>query len=274
MLEIFQYKFMWRAILASVFGGASCGIVGVWVILLGIPFVGVAMSHAAFAGAIVGLLFGFNPLASAIIFCLISSLFIGPMAEKADFSFNTSVGIIFSFTLGIAFMGLGLIKGPKTEALNYIWGSILTISDGDCILLLAIFACLSLFLVCFYKEIRAVLFNCEIARASGMPEKFIFYSLLLLCAMTVSLNLNTIGGLLIFSLIIAPPSAAYQLTYNLKMMFLLSALFGVASCLAGLFFSYLFNVPCGAVIITCASLIFVVCLVFSPKRKVKLYEQA
>lgn len=274
MLEIWQYEFMRNAFLASVLGGASCGIIGVWVILMRMPFVSVAMSHAAFAGVIMGLLFNLNPMVMAIIFCLVSAGIIGPIADRAEFEPNVSVGIIFSILLGIAFLGLGLIQGPKTEALNYIWGNILTTSRKDIRFLFAITLAVLIFLILFFKEIKTVLFNREIARASGIPEKIIFYLLLFLAGIVITLNLNIIGGLLIFSLIVNPPSAAYQITYSLKTMFILSAVFGIISCLIGLIFSYLLNLPSGAVIIIASSVIFGISLIFSPKRRVKKYEQA
>ncbi len=269
MGNFWHYGFIQNAILASLLGGASCGVVGVWVMMMKIPFVGVAMSHAAFAGVVMGLLFHLNPLLIAIIFCLVSAGIIGPIADRAELEPNLSVGIVFSAVLGIAFLGLGLIKGPRTEALNYIWGNILTVSEQDILFLWITALFLFLFLIFFFKEIEAILFNREIARASGIPERPIFYLLLFLSGVVIALNLNTIGGLLIFSLIINPPSAAYQLTYNLKFLFLLSAIFGVISCLLGLFFSYLWNLPSGAVIIIVSSIIFGISMVFSPKRKVK-----
>ncbi|MFH1762327.1 MAG: metal ABC transporter permease [bacterium] len=271
-MEILQYEFMQRAVLASIFGGICCGIVGVWVIMLGIPFVGVAMSHAAFAGAVFGLLFHVNPLLVALAFCLASAAVVGPMADRADFDPNISIGIVFSIVLGIAFLGMGLIKGPKTQALKLIWGNILMISGWDIIFLIVNSIFIMVFVLLLFKEILAVLFNREIARAAGIPEKLIFYLMLMICGITVTLNLNTIGGLLIFSLIISPPAAAYQLTYNLKTMYILSVIFSVSSCLLGLFFSYIFNVPSGAVIIICASLIFGISLIFSTKRKVTTGE--
>lgn len=274
MFEILRYGFIQRAIFASVIGGASCGIVGVWVIMMRIPFVGVAMSHAAFAGAIFGLLFHTNPLGMAILFCIASAALIGPVAERAEFDPNLSIGIIFSIVLGIAFLGMGLMEGPKTEALNFIWGNILMLSKGDLLLLGVMALAVFLFSILLFKEIQAILFHREIARASGIPEKAIFYCLLVLSGLVVTVNLNTIGGLLIFSLIINPPSAAYQLTYSLKKMFFLSGFFGVASCLLGLLFSYLFNAPSGAIIIIASSVIFALSLVFSPKRRVKRYESS
>ena len=91
--------------------------------------------------------------------------------------------------------------------------------------------------------------------------------MLVLCGLSVTANLSTIGGLLIFSLIVNPPSAAFQLTYRLRTMYLLSGLFGVLSCLVGLFVSWLTDAPAGAVIIIASSAVFGVCLLFSPKRK-------
>ena len=252
---------------AAVLGGAACGLVGVWVVMMRIPFVGVAMSHAAFAGAVVGLLAGVNPLLGAAAACVIASLLIGPLAERSDLEPNVSVGIIFSIVLGIAFLGIGLLKGPRTAALGYIWGNILLVSNRDLIVMAVMAAVVVAFLLLFFKEIRAVLYNREVARAVGVPERALFYAMLVLCGLTVTANLDTIGGLLIFSLVINPPSAAYQLTWRLGTMFLLSALFGVGSCLVGLLVSYLTDAPSGAVIIITSSAIFGISLLFSPKRR-------
>jgi manganese/iron transport system permease protein len=256
-----------RPLAAAVLGGALCGVVGVWVILMNIPFVGVAMSHAAFAGAVLGLLIGVNPLLSAALACVAASLLIGPVAERADIEPNVSLGIIFSMVLGIAFLAIGLMRGPRTEALSLIWGNILLVSRADLLLMAAALTAVLLFLALFYKETQAVLFNREIARAVGVPERLVFFAMLVLCGLSVTANLNTIGGLLIFSLIVNPPSAAYQLTYRLKTMYLLSALFGVLSCLVGLVVSWLTDAPVGAVIIITSSVVFGVALLLSPKRR-------
>jgi manganese/iron transport system permease protein len=272
MFEIVQYHFIQRALIASVLGGTICGIVGVWVVMMRIPFVGVAMSHAAFAGAIFGLLLNVDPLLSALIFCFISTALIGPIADRGDIDPNISIGIIFSIVLGIAFLGMGLIQGSKAEALNFIWGNILIISSKDLFNLAVIAVVVIVFFFFMYKEIQAILFNREMARAIGIPETVLFYCLLFLCGGTVTVNLNIIGGLLIFSLIVNPPSSAYQLTYSLKKMYILSVCFAIGSCLLGLFFSYIFNVPSGAVIIIVSSAIFGISLALSPKRRVKKYE--
>jgi len=262
-----ELALIWKPLAAAVLGGLVCGVVGVWVVLMNIPFVGVAMSHAAFAGAVTGLLLGINPLVTAAVFCVAASLLIGPMAERADIEPNVSLGIIFSVVLGFAFLAIGLMRGPRAEALNLIWGSILLVSARDLALMAAATGAVLLFLGLFYKELQAVLYNREIARAVGIPERALFFAMLVLCGLSVTANLSTIGGLLIFSLIVNPPSAAYQLTYRLKTMYLLSALFGVLSCLVGLFVSWLTDAPAGAVIIITSSAVFGLCLLLSPKRR-------
>jgi len=267
MLETLHYPFAWRALAAALLGGTACGIVGVWIIMMNIPFVGVALAHAAFAGAVTGLLLGTNPLLTAIICCLFASVLIGPIAERADIEPNVSLGIIFSIMLGLAFLGIGFLKGPRTAALQFIWGNILLVSRTD-LILMAVMTALVLGCLCAcYKEIKAVLFHREIARAVGIPERPLFFALLILSGLAVTANLSTIGGLLIFSLVINPPSAAYQLTWRLGTMFLLSVVLAVGSCLVGLLVSYLTDAPTGAVIVITSSLAFGLALLFSPKRR-------
>ncbi len=205
----------------------------------------------------------------ALLFCLLSALLIGPVADKADFNPDMAVGIIFSIMLGLAFLFLAMITGPKTEALSLIWGSILTVSRRDVMIMGVIAFIVAALLVLFFKEIQAVIFDREIAASVGIPERPIYYGILFLSGAIIAANLNTIGGLLIFSLVINPAAAAYQLTYSLRNMFLLSGVFGVLSCFLGLFFSCIFNFPTGAVIIIASSLIFFLCLILSPKKRVK-----
>jgi manganese/iron transport system permease protein len=267
MIEALSYKFMQHALLAAIIGGAGCGIIGVWVILLRIPFIGVAMSHAAFAGAIIGLLTGMSPLLLGLIACILAAALVGPAADRTDSDPNLSLGIIFSILVGIAFLGMGIMEGPKSEALSLLWGSILTLGAYD-IWLLAIATGIAVgFSVLFYNELRAIIFSRLIAKSTGIPEKALFYALLFICGTTITLNLNTIGGLLIFSLIVNPPSAALQLTYSLRRMLVYSTLFAVASCLIGLAVSYLFNAPTGAVIVLVSGGILLAAVGFSPKRR-------
>ncbi len=268
-MEVFGYQFMQNAVLIAFLGGIACGVIGVFVVLMHLPFIGVAMAHAAFAGALLGLWLGFDPLIGALIFSLAAAAVIGPLADRGQLSPETSLGVIFSLMIGLAFLFLGLMPGTKSSALSLFWGSILTNTRSD-VLLLGIVAVVVVGLVlAFYKEIQATVFNRSIAQAVGLPATFILYGVLFMTGATVTASLRSIGGLLIFSLILNPAAAAYQLTYSMKKMFLLSAAFGVLSGWAGLLVSYVFDLPSGATIVIVSSIIFMLAAVFSPKRRAK-----
>ncbi len=271
-LSIFGYQFMQNAILSAFLGGIACATIGVFVVLMHMPFIGVCMSHAAFAGALLGLWLGFNPLVGAFGVSLLSAAIIGPLADRGELSPETSIGVIFSLMLGLAFLFMGLMPGTKSGALELLWGSILTNTRSD-IILLGIVAVVVVSLVFFFfKEIQATVFNRDTALAVGIPAAIFLYGILFLTGATITASLRSIGGMLIFSLILNPAAAAYQLTYNMKKMFLLAAAFGVLSGWVGLLFSYLFNLPSGATIVVTSSVIFLVAAVFSPKRKVKGWQ--
>jgi len=268
-LEIFGYQFMQNAILSAFLGGVACATIGVFVVLMHMPFIGVCMSHAAFAGALLGLWLGFNPLIGAFTFSLLAAAIIGPLADRGELSPETSLGVIFSLMLGLAFLFMGLMPGAKSGALELLWGSILTNTRSD-ILFLAIVAIIVVGLVfVFYKEIQATIFHRGIALSVGLPATLILYGVLFLTGATVTVSLRSIGGLLIFSLILNPAAAAYQLTYSMKRMFLLAAGFGILSGWVGLLISYLCNIPSGATIVVTSSVIFMLAAIFSPKRWVK-----
>ncbi|MBA7698668.1 High-affinity zinc uptake system membrane protein ZnuB [subsurface metagenome] len=272
-LSIFGYQFMQNAILSAFLGGIACATIGVFVVLMHMPFIGVCMAHAAFAGALLGLWLGFNPLIGAFAVSLLAAAIVGPLADRGELNPETSMGVIFSLMLGIAFLFMGLLPGTKSGALELLWGSILTNTRSDIILLAVVAVVVVGVVFIFYKEVQATIFHRDMALSVGIPATLVLYGILFLTGATITATLRSIGGLLIFSLILNPAAAAYQLTYSMKRMFLLSAAFGVLSGWTGLLFSYLFNIPSGATIVITSSLIFMLAAVFSPKRRVKGWRQ-
>ncbi len=271
-MSILEYQFMQNAILTAFLGGIACGSIGVFVVLMRMPFIGVCMAHAAFAGALLGLLLGFNPLIGAFVFSLLAAAVVGPLADRGQLSPETSVGVIFSLMLGLAFLFMGLMPGTKSGALELLWGSILTNTRGDVIILAVVTVLVIGLILLFYKEIQATIFHRGMALSVGIPATAILYGILFLTGATITATLRSIGGILIFSLILNPAAAAYQLTYSMKKMFLLSAGFGVLSGWLGLLFSYLLDIPSGATIVVTSSVIFLVAAIFSPKRRVKRWQ--
>lgn len=169
---------MQNAILSTFLGGIACAVIGVFVVLMHMPFIGVAMSHAAFAGALLGIWLGFDPLIGAFGLSLLAALIIGPLADRGELSPEISLGVIFSLMLGVGFLFMGLLPGSKSGALELLWGSILTNTTGDIILLGIVVVVVVGLIVIFFKEIQATVFNRGIALSVGLPATIILYCIL------------------------------------------------------------------------------------------------
>ena len=247
--------------------GAECALVGVFIFLLNIPFVGVAIAHSAMAGGIWGIIAGLPSKASAFAASIAASFFIGPVSDRAKVSPNITLSIIFSLVMGLAFLGVGLIEGQGSFVMSFLWGNIFLVSGADITLMAVILAVLILTIVVFYRQFLAILLNREMAEASGINARGYYYLILIFAGAVITVNLNTIGGLMLFALIIIPPAIAYQLTFDLKKFFVLSAVSGVAGGAGGVLVSFALNWPVSATVVIFMSLLFLVVLAFSPKRR-------
>jgi manganese/iron transport system permease protein len=273
LIEVLAYPPIQRAAVACVLCGASCSLLSVFVVLMKMPLIGISMSHAAFAGAVLGMLLDINPFLSGLALCLLAAGVLGPLSDRADMAPENVLGIMFSFLMGLAFLGMGILTRTKAAALNLMWGSLLSLSGSDIMVLTGVTFLLIIFILSFFKEIRSVLFNRRLAAASGVPERLIYYTLLFLTGAVVSSNLATVGGLLIFALLVQPGATALQLTYNLKHFFIISAVSGISACVLGLIASYLFDLPSGAAVVLMATAIFAAAYIFSPKRRTAKHKE-
>jgi manganese/iron transport system permease protein len=266
-IDALAYPPIQRAAIACVLCGASCSLLSVFVVLMRMPLIGVSMSHAAFAGAVLGMLLDVNPFLSGLVLCLLTAGALGPLSDRTDMAPENVLAILFSLLMGLAFLGMGILTRTKAGALSLMWGSLLSLSRMDIWVLAAITLLLVLFIILFFKEIRSVLFNRRLAASSGIPERPIYYALLFLTGAVVSSNLATVGGLLIFALLVQPGATALQLTYDLRTFFIISMASGIGACVLGLIASYLFDLPSGAAVVLMATIIFAAAYVFSPKRR-------
>ncbi|HOL22330.1 MAG TPA: metal ABC transporter permease [bacterium] len=265
-MELIHFVFFQKALIAALLAGIACGIAGVWIVTMRISFIGVAISHSAFAGALLGLVLGKPVIPFAFLFSFLACAVLGPLSDKGQLHPDTSIGIIFSSTLGLAFLFMGILPEAKSQALNLLWGSILTTDSVDIILLLITTILITITTILFYKELQSVIFNREMAKASGIAATIFFYILLFLTGATISATLKAVGGLLVFALIVNPAASAYQITYSMKKMYILSSLFGILSGWGGLFLAARFNLPAGASIVIVSTVIFIFSVLFSPKR--------
>lgn len=256
-----------ETLLAALLAGVGCSVIGVFIFCLRIPFVGVLISHAALAGAVLAHFLGWPELLVALGMSLFSAFLVGPLADRTDLDLNFSLSILFSLMMGLAFLGIGLIPEPKASLLGLLWGNILLVSEREvwtiAIATLSVLGAIAL----AFKEFKAILYNRTVAAALGIWETFFFYSLLVLCGIVVSVNLQSLGGLMLYSLLVNPAAAAYQIAYNLERMILIAALLGVGASVLGFLCSYFWSLPTGATIVIFSSIEFALCAVLSPKRR-------
>lgn len=258
-----------RSIIGAMLAGFSCSMMGTFVVQMDLSSIGFSMSHAAFAGAALGMLIAINPLLCAIGFSLVVAILLGPISEKAKLSPGVITGVAFSVTIALGFIFLNLQPGAAAtgKALSILWGSIFALGWTDLLMLGSLSIIILLIVGLFRKEFISVLFDRKMAEASGLNTDPYYFSVLFLTGLTVAFSLKFVGGLLVFALIVNTAASANQFTYDIKKVFILSPLIGMISCLAGCGISLQFNFPVGTSIVVVTALIFAASVVLSRKRK-------
>ncbi|MEW6617895.1 MAG: metal ABC transporter permease [bacterium] len=267
-----KYSFVQKSLLIAMLVGLSCSLVGVFVILRGLSFMGVGIANAAFAGVALGFILNISPIALALIISLCTALLIGHISKRAELKLDASIGIFFAFTMAIGFFLMGVLPEQAEELRHYIFGTLILPSAFEIQLLIVTTIIVILVILLFFKEFYFITYNQDLADASGLPATFLFYFLLCLVAGTIVSSLKAVGELLVVAMIIIPAASACQLTYNIRKAVILSAIFGVTSSFLGIWISYYLNlnkglnVPTGAVMVIIAGLIFLLTVSLSPKR--------
>jgi len=266
MIELLTYGFMQWALAASVIVGTLCAVIGVFVILRGLAFVGAGTAHAAFAGVTLGYLIDFNPMVMAMVFGLGTIWIVQALNERSRTAFDVSVGIFYAASMALAIFFIGLMHTYNAEVYGYLFGSILSVTSSEIriigLLGAVALACIAL----FFKELHFIAFDQEMAEASGIPATRIFFLLLTLVGVTVVVALKAVGALLVFALLIIPAAAAYQLARRLWTMILCAVGLGLTSTIGGLLLSYAYDLPSGSTITLLATALFFVAVLVSPKR--------
>lgn len=258
----------WAPVMVGgVLAGASSGVLGAFILGMRIPFLGVCISHAALAGAIFGGLFGLEGqmlLLPALAGAVLTSLALGWMnPQSTGLNDNAVLSFLFSATMGLAFLGIGLygiLGRSDNEVRNLLWGSLNFCRWRDVVLMLGGSILLLLFIILFFKELRAILFSREEALAVGIRATAIWTGFLILTAVILTLNFQTVGGLMIYCLISNPAAAAFQIARGCKQTLLWSAAFGAISGLGGFLVSAATDLPSGAMIVLVSSTLLIGCI--------------
>ncbi|MFN0148327.1 MAG: metal ABC transporter permease [Dehalococcoidia bacterium] len=266
LVEPWTYAFMQRALLEVVVVGVLCGMVGSFVVLRGLAFIGDALAHAVFPGVVLSYLAGRSILIGAFAFGLITAVGVGILSRSRRVSEDSAIGVLFA-----AFFALGVVlisrqAGFKKDLGSLLFGNVLGVSQQDVIVTAVVGAAVLAILLVLLKELTLVAFDSTMARAVGYPVFALDLLLLLLVTATIVVSLQAVGNILILALIVTPPATARLLTDRLGRMMALAALIGVLSGVAGLFASYHADTAAGGTIVLTATAFFLLALVFAPNH--------
>lgn len=260
------YGFMQRGILASVMVGVLCAVVGCYVVLRGMAYLGDAMSHAILPGVAIAYILKGDILLGALAAAIVVALGIGFFTKRGTIKEDTAIGVLFAATLSL---GVALISTIKTYALDLthiLFGNVLGVSDGDLLLIASLGLVVLLTIVLLYKELLVVSFDPVLAATLRLPTDRLKNILLILIALAVVVSMQTVGVGLVAAMLVTPAATAYLLTRRLPTMMLVSAALGALASMIGLYLSYYLNIASGAAVVLTATVFFFGVYVFAPRR--------
>jgi zinc transport system permease protein len=258
MLELLTYNFFQNALMVAIFTSISCGIIGTYIVSKRIVFISGGITHASFGGIGLGYFMGVNPVLSAIVFSLLSALGIEFLSKKTDVREDSAIAIMWSFGMALGIIFIFLTPGYAPNLMNYLFGSILTVSKLDIYLSLSLAILVSIFFFLFFKTILYISFDEEYARTRKVSVQFMNYLLISFVALTIVLSIKVAGIILVISLLTIPQVTANLYFKDFKKIVIASILIGFAGSVGGLLLSYLLNIPSGAAIIFLLVFIFLV----------------
>jgi manganese transport system permease protein len=263
--DLMTYGFLQKAFATSIMVGIICGIIGCFIVLRGMALMGDAISHAVLPGVAISYMLGINFFYGAVATGVLTAFGIGAISQNSRIKNDAAIGLVFS-----AFFALGIIlitrAGSATDLTQILFGNVLSVRSSDMWLTLILGAFVILVVVLFFKELLVSSFDETMAAAYGLKTRLIHYTIMFLLTLVTVASLQTVGVILVVSMLITPASTAYLLTNRLSVMVVLAAFFGALSSVIGLYFSFLYNLPSGPVIALATTSLFLLAFLFAPKQ--------
>ena len=257
LLEPLRYGFLLRALVAAVLVGTLCALVGSYVVLKGLAFIGDALAHVAFTGIVVAFLAGFSFYLGALAAAVAAGLGIGWVTRRVGLSTDTAIGIVFSglFALGVVLMAIG-IRTYTVDLFSYVFGDILAVRSRDLLAIGLAGAVVLVTMLLLYKELLFAHFDPVVAEAAGLPVGALQLLLLLLLSVTVVVSVQAVGVVLVLAMLVTPAATAALVARRMPSMMALAVVFGAVAAAVGFYLSYYLSVPSGGAIVLVATLFF------------------
>ncbi len=240
---------MQNAFLAAILVSVACGVVGCYVVIKRIVFISGGISHSAFGGVGLGYFLGVNPLLAAVPFTLLAAAGMGLVKKRMEVPEDTAIGILWSVGMALGILFINLRSGYAPDLFSYLFGSILTVSNTDLYIMLALDIIILIVVYLFRREFLGVSFDEEYSRVIGLNSTLINMLLLSLIALSVVVLMKVMGIILLISLLAIPAAICKQYTYHIGKLILSSTIVGMILTSLGLILSFFFNLSSGATII-------------------------
>lgn len=266
--EPFTYPFMIRGLIAALIVGVVCAVLGVYIVLRGMAFLGDAIAHAILPGIAIAYLAGGsgNQLwlsLGGLVAGVITALGVGTIS-KGGIKEDTAIGVLFAGMFALGIVLISSVRSYTVDLTHFLFGNVLGVSSFDLWLIGIAAVIVILTILAFYKELQVLSFDPLLAKTLRLPTNFLNNLLLLLMAITIVLSLQTVGIALMSAMLVTPAATAQLLTRRLPVMMALSALIGAFSALLGLYCSFYINIASGPTIVLVCTFLFILAFIFSP----------
>ncbi len=272
MLSMFDYAFFQRAFIGGICAATLCSILGVFIVLRRAALIGEGVAHLSFGGIALGLFLSIYPLDTALLLSLLGILAIAYMQRKKIVYSEMAIGIMISFGLGLGAVLASLAGGFNVDLFSYLFGSVLTISSNDLLLIIALSIGVLGFVLLFFNELMHMTFDEQGARLSGVPVLIFDLAFNIVLAFTVVVSIKIVGSLLVSALLIIPASSAMQLSRSFRSTVMISIVFGMIAVVLGLISSYIYDIATGGAIVLISIGMFLLCVLL--KKFIGTDEQA
>jgi ABC-type Mn2+/Zn2+ transport system permease subunit len=266
LLTPLSYAFMQRGMLVAVLVGVACAVVGCYVVLRSMAFIGDAMAHSILPGVAVAYLVKGNLLVGALVAAVAVAFGIGFFSRQGRLKEDSAIGILFAAAFSLGVILISSIRTYAVDLSHILFGNVLGVSNTDLLLTAGLVLAVVAVIFLLYKELLVVSFDPVLAATLRLPAERLRMVLLVLLALTVVVSLQSVGIGLVTSMLVTPGATAYLLTRRLPRMMALSAVFGALSGVIGLYASYYLDVVSGAAIVLTATGFFLLAFLFAPRK--------
>ena len=269
IIDPFKYEFMIRSLITATASGIMLSILGPFAINRNMGFMADAMAHATLPIIAVGLFLGFSISELGVPASILIAFFLGYIIKNSNVGEDTAIGIIFSSFFALGFILISILN-VTINLEDLLFGQILAVSRFDVFIVTAMCITVVSLIIIFFKQLLFYSFDPIGAEVKGLNTNFLNYLFLVILSVAIVASLQTVGIILVLSMLLIPAAASKQITNTFVSSIYVSILFGVFSSVSGLYLSYFFNLPSGPTMSMVATFLFVVCFFVSQLKKTKI----